>query len=131
MITKSQFANTYGALIIGACILGTAHASEPVAVGNALSTNVQFGDLNLDLPAGARILYARLSEAARIVCSPLEGRDLATTMKWHVCYDSAISAAVAQIDKPMVTQLHDGSANRWQRFAAVDSATTKQSLASK
>jgi UrcA family protein len=128
-IVKTQFGNALSAFVIGITFLGVALASQPVLVDDALSAKVQFGDLNLNSAAGAKILYGRLSKAARSVCSPFESRELATTAKWHNCYDRALAAAVAKIDKPMVTQLHDSSAHPWQKVAAVDGPTTGRALA--
>jgi UrcA family protein len=82
---------------------GTASAetSQP------LTKRVTYGDLNLDSQEGAKVFYARVRSAAAFVCSPLEGRDLNSQRIWHACIDGALATAVAQVDKPTVTALHN------------------------
>jgi len=128
-IVKTQFGKALSAFVIGVTFLGLAHASQPVLVDGALSTTVQFGDLNLDSTAGAKILYARLRQAARTVCTPFESISLEAIQKWQSCVGNAMSAAVARIDKPMVTQLHDNSAHRSRQSADADRAAVPPSLA--
>jgi UrcA family protein len=82
---------------------GTANAetSQPPTI------RVSYGDLNLDSREGAKVFYARVRSAAQSVCSPLEGRALSLQRFWHACIDDALAAAVAQVDKPNVTALHN------------------------
>jgi UrcA family protein len=87
---------------------GTA-AAEPPAT---LSKRVTFSDLNLDTQAGANALYARLRYAAGEVCEPYEGQDLSRHRVWKTCVDQALAAAVAKINKPRVTALHNQNASR-------------------
>ena len=82
---------------------GSAHAGE---AGEALTKTVNYGDLNLDTEAGARVLYARLRVAAKEVCSPLAGRALSLQARWQACYDHAIASAVADVNHSTVTALH-------------------------
>jgi UrcA family protein len=104
MNTKTQITKAFGALVIGVTFLSAAQASQPV-VDNALTAKVQFADLNLDSNAGAKILYSRLREAARDVCSPLLGQDLASKARWNKCYEGAIAAAVVKINSAALTQM--------------------------
>ncbi|HEY2419275.1 MAG TPA: UrcA family protein [Steroidobacteraceae bacterium] len=85
---------------------GAARASEPVQY---LTEKVAYGDLNLDTAAGAKTLYIRLRYAAKHVCSPVaaEPRDLNGFHIWQSCVDSAIASAVEQVNKPMLSGLHD------------------------
>jgi UrcA family protein len=76
---------------------------------DVLTKNVGYRDLDLNSEMGARVLYGRLRNAAREVCAPLEGGDLNTKMLWKKCYDHAISAAVSEINKPVVTAVHNES----------------------
>ena len=79
---------------------------------DVLTKNVGYGDLDLNSEIGARVLYGRLRNAAREVCAPLEGTDLNAKMLWKKCYDHAIAAAVSDINKPVVTTLHNESVRR-------------------
>jgi UrcA family protein len=82
---------------------GTAVAADGV---DPLSKTVAYGDLNLDTTVGANVLYARIRTAAREVCAPFEGRELARKVRWDSCFDHAVQTAVAQVDKPSLTALY-------------------------
>lgn len=79
-------------------------AAEPAAV---LTKVVAYGDLDVNSPMGAQVLYARVRSAAREVCQPLEGRDLKTKLAWRQCYDSALNGAVRGIHQPALTALYN------------------------
>ncbi len=81
---------------------GGALAAEP----QPLTKIVHYGDLNLDSEQGAKALYARLRSAARQVCSPLESINLTQQTKWKACFNNAISNAVGEVDKTMVSAVH-------------------------
>jgi UrcA family protein len=85
---------------------GPVRASEPAQY---LTEKVAYGDLNLDTAAGAKTLYVRLRHAAKNVCSPVavEPRDLNVYRIWQTCVDDALASAVGQINKPMLTALHN------------------------
>jgi UrcA family protein len=70
---------------------------------------VSYADLNVDTEQGAKVLYARIQKAAQDVCSTLESRDLLVRARWLRCYDSAMSAAVGQVNKIAVTKLYQAS----------------------
>ena len=86
---------------------GTAAAEPPAA----LSKKVSYADLNLDSPEGAHVLYARLRYAAEEVCEPFDGRELSRRNIWRTCVSHALASAVAQVNKPRVTALHNQSVN--------------------
>jgi UrcA family protein len=87
---------------------GGAAAAEPPA---ALSKKVSYADLNLDSQEGAHVLYTRLRYAAEEVCEPFDGRELSRRSVWRTCVSNALASAVAQINKPKVTALHNQSVN--------------------
>jgi UrcA family protein len=103
--TQSKTIASLLAASLVALTLGTAaaHAAE---AGDPLTKTIAYGDLNLETADGARVLYARVRDAAHAVCSPFEGREPARQIRWQACYDHAMASAVAQIDKPRVTALH-------------------------
>jgi UrcA family protein len=70
---------------------------------------VSYADLNVDTQQGAKVLYARLRQAAHVVCSALNSRDLRFKSEWQRCYDSALSSAVGQVNRIAVTQLYQAS----------------------
>jgi UrcA family protein len=65
---------------------------------------VTYGDLNLEAPAGAKALLLRIRGAAWRVCGQDNPRALGepTAAK---CEKDAMSRAVADVDRPLVTQL--------------------------
>jgi UrcA family protein len=66
---------------------------------------VNYEDLNVDTLAGASILYHRIERAARAVCGA-ERADQESLMDMS-CYRMAIAAAVAKVNSPWLTAIHD------------------------
>jgi len=96
------------AVLAYAASTGRALANQPEEI---LTKKVTYGDLNLESPQGAKVLYARLRFAARQVCIPLEGIELARQKAWQNCVDNALSGAVGQVNKASVTALHNQTIN--------------------
>jgi UrcA family protein len=67
---------------------------------------VSFADLDLSKPAGAQALYQRIKHAARMVCAPLESRELGRRALWRDCYEQAVANTVVTLDRPTLTALH-------------------------
>jgi UrcA family protein len=67
---------------------------------------VQFPDLDLSKIEGATTLYARLRHAARVVCDPLESREIELAQKYRGCMDKAVADAVASVNSPLLSQYH-------------------------
>jgi UrcA family protein len=97
-------------MMIFAMVLGfqSAHAAPPQAVPSVV---VHFADLDLSRSAGATMLYQRLKGAAETVCAPLDDRDLARHMSFKACVQSAISTAVAKVDRPALTAYYEAKTN--------------------
>jgi UrcA family protein len=101
---------TAGFLILSSAAMGdTAQAVEARQYDR---TVVAFGDLNLDSQQGTKALYARLRNGAEDVCSSFEGRDLFFKRLWQACFDQAVAAAVAQVNRPSLTTLHSQTVKR-------------------
>jgi UrcA family protein len=75
-------------------------------------TTVKYADLDLSNPAGAVALYARIQQAARQVCSPLDGRDLTSKMQMASCVHKAIARAVAKVDQPALFDAYNARNGR-------------------
>ena len=73
---------------------------------------VHFADLDLSRSQGVAVLYRRLRAAAETVCAPLDGRDLARHMRFKACAQSALSEAVAEVDRPALTEYYRAQAGR-------------------
>ena len=100
----SSISALVGALVVVGALATTtsAHASEP----EVAQITVSYADLNAESEQGAKVLYARIRLAARSVCSSLDGRDLVSHLHWQFCFDTAVSSAVSQVNKPRVTALY-------------------------
>jgi UrcA family protein len=92
-------------------VMALALTAAPFAqADNAFATptrTVEFADLNLAHAEGAHALYARLEQASRAVCASLDSRDLRTRARRRACIEQAIAAAVAKVDRPLLTQYHN------------------------
>jgi UrcA family protein len=96
-------------------ITGLASAGTALAwgySGEALTKKVTYGDLNLDDEQGAKALYNRIRSAAQEVCAPFESKELARRIPWQTCVDHAVTSGVEQVNRPLVTSVHNRSVNR-------------------
>jgi UrcA family protein len=100
------------ALLAITCFAGTGAALAWDHSEEALTKKVTYGDLNLDNEQDAKALYNRIRFAAKEVCFPLESLDLPRRIAWKACVDHAVTAAVEQVNRPMVTAVHNRSGNR-------------------
>jgi UrcA family protein len=87
-----------------------------IAVAGDLSTAAQkevvrYADLDLNRPAGAATLFARISGAARDVCEPLN------VERWvsRKCADAALARAIAEVDAPALTDYYMAKTGRQLR----------------
>jgi UrcA family protein len=68
---------------------------------------VGFKDLNLNSPEGVAVLYGRIKSAATEVCGKRDRLDLSQLHAVQICIDEAVSRAVAQVNRPMLTSLYE------------------------
>lgn len=99
-----------------------AYSAQVRAAGDVVVgvEKVSYGDLNLATNAGAKALYGRLRRAANRVCT-IQGSILVDG--WRLCYEKALSSAVASVDAPLVATLHNrsyrvGTVSRGQTLAS-------------
>jgi UrcA family protein len=88
---------------------GRALAADAATLWNSESTTltVHFADLNLDRPAGAAMLYARISVAAERVCGePQLTGSRFIEPSWRRCVAQAIEQAVVTLDRPALTSYY-------------------------
>ena len=64
---------------------------------------VHYADLNLSTTEGTAVLYQRLQSAAENVCAEHGTKDVGSVFRVKACVRAAISAAVTQIDRPLLT----------------------------
>ncbi|MBS0365108.1 MAG: UrcA family protein [Proteobacteria bacterium] len=86
--------------------LGLAAAAH--ADNETLSVRVNYSDLNLSSSAGASKLYQRITAAAREVC-PYDSRSMAQYEHAKACKRQAIDEAVAKVNSPLLTAVHNGA----------------------
>jgi UrcA family protein len=86
----------------------SATPARAAASDEVTSVTVRFADLDLNTAKGSKRLYLRLKNAAETVCgddssiiAPEELRSV------HMCEQTAIGTAVAQVDQPRLTVLYD------------------------
>ena len=92
---------------------GLAHAAT---VRQLPSVVVKYGDLDLNTIDGVASLHARLSKAARDVCSQLDSRVLGLREQYHYCISAATAKGVLDINNANLTAYH-----RYGRKAVVAS----------
>jgi UrcA family protein len=77
--------------------------------GDAPQITVHFNDLNLDRPAGAAVLYARIRHAAESVCGdPQPPGSRITSLIWRRCVALAVERSVVAVDRPALTAYYRG-----------------------
>lgn len=93
-------------LALVASAFGTAQAFAADSDGTTLMKHVRYDDLNLSREAGVRKLYARIKDAADVVCAPFNGRQLSQRMNQVACVTSAMERAVRQVNEPALTHYY-------------------------
>jgi UrcA family protein len=88
---------------LAAVSAGTALAAP--AAEDAPSTTVRYGDLNLATEKGARILFQRISNAAKQVCPDADYRDLSSQVRARTCQKEAVERAVREVKSPHLAAL--------------------------
>ena len=86
-------------------LASAAAGANPEDTEEVPSENVNYEDLNLTTLAGVTQLYGRIERAARLVCGP--NTDQSRMGQWKTCYRLAVAAAVARVNNPLLTAVHD------------------------
>ena len=96
--------------LVATLVAGSVPAlADPPARARTLadSITVRFADLNVHSAEGARALYGRIRSAAQTVCGPRFSLwDGGHVTAWKQCYRLTIDDAVARINQPLLTNLH-------------------------
>jgi len=87
--------------------------SAPVVAGEVTvsddgtpTVEVQYSGIALSTSTGATLLYHQLKNAAAQVCRSLEGRALSLQVQRQRCYNKALSDAVVDVNRPLLTALY-------------------------
>ena len=86
-------------------LASAAAGANPEDTEEVQTENVNYEDLNLTTLAGVSQLYGRIERAARLVCGP--NTDQSRMGQWKTCYRLAVAAAVARVNNPLLTAVHD------------------------
>ena len=81
-----------------------ATGASAAAPDRIAKVTVNFAELDLDKPAGVKVLYKRLRNASKSVCGGWEAVRIHSSAKR--CYDAALSQAVFDVNKPLLSELH-------------------------
>jgi UrcA family protein len=86
-------------------LASAAASANPNDSSDVRSEKVNYADLNMNTLAGASVLYSRIQDAARRVCG--NENDLSHLGIRKSCRRTAIAAAVAKVNSPWLTAIHD------------------------
>jgi UrcA family protein len=107
----NNLARTALVVLLVGCGTALADPAQPNTLDPAPVT-VRYSDLNLANPEGARVLYRRISVAARQACGPNFAQWYpAVRSGWKDCYKATVDLAVQQVNAPMLTALHGRAIN--------------------
>jgi UrcA family protein len=108
---RTSIASAFALAALGFGLTSTAGATTVRAVdangGETARTTVHYGDLDLKTHQGANELYSRLNMAAVRVCKDITEPYVRLTRAYEDCRHQALSAAVQEIDTPLVTQTYE------------------------
>ena len=109
------------AAAVATCLAPAAARADGIEVTE--SVRVHFGDLDLNTPNGAHLLYLRLKNAAKSVCGDeFEAIDLKDRGDIIDCQRDAIQHAVEHVDRPLLTTLYDRRNPRYRAVVATSTA---------
>ena len=104
-----KFVVTFVVTVLGGPAVVLASTQNPFH--ESPKASVSYADLNLESEEGVRVLYRRLQQASREVCSP---KSLKITLSPFVnhqvsgCYRHTLSNAVDKVDNEGLTRIHVG-----------------------
>jgi len=115
MRTSTTSALVVAALGVGLAATAGATTARSVDVNGTETarTTVHYGDLDVHTRQGADELYSRINMAAGRVCENVEEPYVRLTRAFEDCRHTAISAAVQEVNAPLVTQTYDQHAAKF------------------
>jgi UrcA family protein len=89
-------------------VAGTLVGAAAVATGHKVTVAVHVSTKGLDLgqPGDAKVFYARLQQAAYVVCTHGNRVDLAPADDEKRCYERALGDSIRVARQPLLTQLY-------------------------
>jgi UrcA family protein len=98
------FRTTLAAGVLGLMALGAASAQASAAAPEQVA--VQYADLDINTPAGAETLYARIQAAAREICARGDERLLTQRANAARCMNIVVAHAVASVSSPKLAAVY-------------------------
>ena len=92
-----------GSLALGAGIGNSQNAAQAAAKDGTRSVTVRISDLDITTQQGAATAYARIRNAAREVCGPVDIALPDERAFWDHCVSESIINAAAKVDSPSFT----------------------------
>lgn len=101
--------NILNGLALGVTLASaTLHGTAALAATPGESTQVvRYREADVGQRSGAQTLYGRIRVAARIVCQDRDGAEPARRQRYTACVKASVDRAVAELDAPLVTALHE------------------------
>jgi UrcA family protein len=99
-IAMKNFFTLASIIVLGFATANVANADPQ----SPQSLTVHFGDLNLNNAQGVDALFKRIKNAAESVCNEFEGRTLKEKRLYSDCVDTALSTAIARVDRPALSR---------------------------
>jgi UrcA family protein len=101
------------AVLVGCLLAGSVGAAQAATSTDAVPTVVvRYGDLDLSSTEGARVLYQRISVAARQVCPVEFSRAVLQVGKNRACREAAIERAVNAVNNPQLVAMRSEHVKR-------------------
>jgi UrcA family protein len=72
-----------------------------------VSRQVNYSDLDVTQASGVKALYHRLVVASGAVCERYEDAELSRMRPYKICVGRALSAAIADINNPLLTSYYE------------------------
>lgn len=93
-----------------AAVLGGQPTFAATADDGTISVSVPYTDLNLQSPAGARTMLARLTAASHTACGSEPAiNNLGRAQLYRNCVSGTLDRAVRSLGAPLVTAAYDGA----------------------
>ena len=110
LIPLSVLILSIGAVSVSASAKDTSNTVKVGVLESAAPTmKINYSDLNVSTPVGAKVLLSRIKNAAENLCGYYPERDHGRRADHMACVRETVNDAVAQIDNPVLTALN-GSA---------------------
>jgi UrcA family protein len=101
------------AVLVGCLLAGSVGAAQAATSTDEVpSVVVRYGDLDLSTTKDARVLYQRISDAARQVCPYENSRVLMQVSKNRACREAAIERAVNAVNSPQLAAMRSEHVKR-------------------